>query len=207
MNKQIDKIFETLLEHNPNPVCELNYTNSYTFLVAILLSAQTTDKSVNKATESLFKNIDTPQSMISLGIEGLKEYIKSIGLYNNKAKYVMALSEDLIKNYNGEVPVDFSKLTKLAGVGRKTAKVFLNSLYNEPLIAVDTHVFRLANRLDIAVGRTVEIVERELDRNVPLKYKTKAGHLMVLHGRYVCTAKKPKCNECVIAKFCPSKIV
>ncbi|OPZ76180.1 MAG: Endonuclease III [Alphaproteobacteria bacterium ADurb.Bin438] len=204
MNEYINEIFLKLLENNPNPVCELDYVNDYTFLVAIVLSAQTTDKGVNKATQSLFQKVDNPYDMIALGEEGLKHYIKSIGLYNNKAKFIMNLSKDLIEKHNGKVPVDFEKLNKLQGVGRKTAKVFLNSAYDFPLIAVDTHVFRVSNRLKIAEGKNVETVEKNLEKNVPSKYKTKAGHLLVLHGRYVCLAKKPKCEECVLKGICPS---
>jgi len=206
MNKHINRIFSALLEHTPNPVCELEYTNDYTFLVAIVLSAQTTDKAVNKATAPLFAKVSSPSDMLKLGIDGLREYIKSIGLYNSKAKYIMDLSADLIAKHNGTVPRDFNELVKLKGVGRKTAKVFLNSRYNMPLIAVDTHVYRVAGRLDIAVGKDVAAVETELEKNVPLQYKTKASHLLVLHGRYVCTAKKPKCRECVVAAFCPSAV-
>ena len=206
MNKQINRIFSALLERNPNPACELEYINDYTFLVAIVLSAQTTDKAVNKATKPLFAKIKSPSDMLKLGNDGLKEYIKSIGLYNSKAEYIMRLSADLIAKHGGTVPKDFDELVKLKGVGRKTAKVFLNSKYNQPLIAVDTHVYRVAGRLGIAVGKTVAAVETELEKNVPLQYKTKASHLLVLHGRYICTAKKPKCHECVVASYCPSAV-
>jgi len=193
-----------LLERTPDPACELEYTNDYTFLVAIVLSAQTTDKAVNKATPPLFAKVSTPNEMLELGIDNLKEYIKSIGLYNSKAKYIMELSADLIAKHGGVVPRDFDELVKLKGVGRKTAKVFLNSRYGQPLIAVDTHVYRVAGRLGIAVGKNVAAVEAELEKNVPPQYKAKASHLLVLHGRYVCAAKKPKCGECVVAAYCPS---
>lgn len=200
--EQIEDFFARLEKSNPKPDIELNYYSNYTLLVATVLSAQSTDKGVNKATPALFKVADTPEKMIALGLEGLKEYIKTIGLYNNKAKNIIALSETLHNEYNGEVPNSRENLEKLSGVGRKTANVILNTAFKEPVFAVDTHVFRLGNRTGLALGKKPFDVEKELEKNVPDKYKLHAHHWLVLHGRYVCKAKKPNCKSCIVADLC-----
>ena len=196
----VKEFFARLKKSNPDPKCELDYQSPYTLLVAIVLSAQTTDKNVNKATPALFKVASTPAQMIALGEEKLKEYIRSIGLFNSKAKNIIALSKDLIEKYNGEIP-------QLAGVGRKTANVFLNTMYGAPTFGVDTHVLRLGNRIGFAKGKTPLDVEKALAKAVTgvipdedLKY---VSHWLVLHGRYVCTAKKPACETCLAADLCP----
>ena len=199
---EIIKIFE---QQNPNPQCELNFVNAYTLLVAVVLSAQSTDKGVNKATEKLFKIADTPQKMLKLGINRLKEHIKTIGLYNNKAKSIISLSQDLIEKFNGEVPHNRSALESLAGVGRKTANVVLNVWFNEPTIAVDTHVFRIAHRLGLSKGKTPLDVEKDLVSLLEPKYAKNANHWFVLFGRYVCKAQKPDCLNCPIRHLCTSK--
>ncbi len=198
----IVKIFEQL---NPNPQCELNFVNAYTLLVAVVLSAQSTDKGVNKATESLFKIADSPQKMLSLGIDGLKEHIKTIGLYNNKAKSIMSLSQDLVTKFNGQVPQNRQDLESLAGVGRKTANVVLNVWFNEPTIAVDTHVFRIAHRLDLSQGKTPNDVEQDLNNLLEPQYAKNANHWFVLFGRYTCKAQRPMCENCPIKHLCYSK--
>lgn len=198
----IVKIFEQL---NPHPQCELNFVNAYTLLVAVVLSAQSTDKGVNKATESLFKIADSPQKMLSLGIDGLKEHIKTIGLYNNKAKSIMSLSQDLVTKFNGQVPQNRQDLESLAGVGRKTANVVLNVWFNEPTIAVDTHVFRIAHRLDLSQGKTPNEVEQDLNNLLEPQYAKNANHWFVLFGRYTCKAQKPLCENCPIKHLCYSK--
>ena len=187
---EIMKIFDAI---NPNPQCELNFHNAYTLLVAVVLSAQTTDKGVNKATENLFKIADTPQKMLDLGIDKLKQHIKSIGLYNNNAKYIMLLSQDLINRFNGEVPNNREALESLAGVGRKTANVVLNVWFDLPALAVDTHVMRLSHRLDFSQGKTPLAVERDLLKILPEEYVKKANHWLVLFGRYTCKAQRPDC--------------
>lgn len=203
----VKEFFARLKKLNPDPQCELDYKTPYTLLVAIVLSAQTTDKNVNKATPALFKAASTPEAMIELGEEKLKDYIRSIGLFNNKAKSIIALSNDLIEKYNGEIPKDVGELQKLPGVGRKTANVFLNTMYGLPTFGVDTHVLRLGNRIGIAPGKTPLEVEKNLSKAVTgvvpdedLKY---ISHWLVLHGRYICTAKKTKCDECPVADLCP----
>lgn len=203
---QIKEFFARLKERNPDPTCELSFASDYTLLVAIVLSAQTTDKNVNKATPALFKAADTPEKMLALGEENLKKYIRSIGLFNNKAKSIMALSKDLVEKYNGKVPSDFETLQTLAGVGRKTANVFLNTFYGQPTFGVDTHVLRLGNRIGLAPGKTPLEVEKALKKDVTgvipdedLKY---VSHWLVLHGRYICTAKKPQCDHCPVADLC-----
>ena len=173
-------------------------------MVAIILSAQATDKGVNKATADLFKRIQTPKQMLDLGAEGLKNYVKTLNYYNNKTKSIMAMSQVLLEKYNGVFPNDFEELQKLPGVGRKTANVFLNVAHNAPLIAVDTHVFRLSNRLDLAKGKTPLDVELLLKKKVPDKYKPVAQHLLVLFGRYICKAVKPDCENCPVADLCES---
>ena len=199
--------FARLKEKNPKPKCELNYDSPYSLLAAIVLSAQTTDKNVNKVTPELFKSAPTPEKMLELGEENVKKIIRSIGLFNSKAKNIIALSRDLVEKYGGVIPADFDELQKLAGVGRKTANVFLNIYYGAPTFGVDTHVFRLGNRTGIAVGKTPLEVEKNLEKAVKgvvpdedLKY---VSHWLVLHGRYVCTAKKPDCAACPAADLCP----
>lgn len=199
---QIMEVFDRL---NPNPQCELNFHNAYTLLVAVVLSAQTTDKGVNRATEGLFKLADTPQKMLALGEEKLKSYIKTIGLYNNKAKNIMLLSRELAEKYNGEVPHDRQALESLAGVGRKTANVVLNVWFGEAALAVDTHVMRLAHRLDFSQGKTPSEVEKDLMAVLPEEYVKKANHWLVLFGRYICKAQKPECEKCPISGFCHSE--
>ncbi len=199
MHKDIDQIFAILAKQNPSPKTELNYVNDFTLLVAIVLSAQSTDIGVNKATEPLFKLVKSPKDVISLGIEGLKSYIKSLGLYNSKAKNVMALSAMLL---NKEIPTDLKELEKLPGVGSKTARVFLNCAHQVPVIAVDTHVFRVSKRIGIANAKDAKGVEIELNKIVPDKWKLHAHHWLILHGRYICKARKPDCENCCVRKFC-----
>jgi len=187
---------------NPDPKSELHWHNPYTLLVAVVLSAQATDKGVNKATEKLFKVADTPQKMLELGEEALRDYIKTIGLYRTKAKHVIALSRILVEKYNGQVPRDRKALEALPGVGRKTANVVLNVAFGEPTIAVDTHIFRVANRTGLAIGKTPLAVEKILNEVIPENYKTHAHHWLVLHGRYVCKARKPDCEACIICDLC-----
>ena len=202
---EILQILQIFNEKDPNPRCELDYTNAYTLLVAVLLSAQSTDKGVNKATKELFKIADTPQKMLNLGIDKLKEYIKTIGLYNNKAKNILALSEDIIKYHNGEVPQNREDLEKLAGIGRKTANVVLNVWFNQPTIAVDTHVMRISKRLDLTDGKTPLDIEKDLNNILPDNFKKNANHWLVLFGRYICKAQKPDCSICPISTYCYSK--
>lgn len=205
----IKEIFARLKKENPDPKCELDFQSAYTLLVAIILSAQTTDKNVNKVTPALFKVASTPAEMVALGEEKLKGYIRSIGLFNGKAKNIVAMSKDLIENYNGEIPKDVDKLQQLAGVGRKTANVFLNTMYGAATFGVDTHVLRLGNRIGLAPGKNPLAVEKALERAVtgviPDEDLKNVSHWLVLHGRYVCTAKKPACDKCRIADLC-SKI-
>lgn len=207
MRKQSEvlKIMEIFERENPNPQCELNYKNAYTLLVAVILSAQSTDKGVNKATEKLFEVADTPQKMLDLGEEGLKTYIRTIGLYNNKAKNILLMSKDLVDKYSGEVPSDRECLENLAGVGRKTANVLLNVWFNQPTLAVDTHVMRISNRLDFSKGKTPLAIEMDLLKILPERYVIKANHWMVLFGRYICKAQKPLCEKCPIKEYCTSK--
>ena len=201
---EILEIMEIFNQRDPNPKCELNYTNAYTLLVAVVLSAQSTDKGVNKATEELFRIVDTPQKMLSLGLEKLKTYIKTIGLYNNKAKNIIALSEELVKNHQGIVPEDRNILETLPGVGRKTANVVLNVWFNQPTLAVDTHVMRISHRLNLSDGKTPLKVEEDLLKVLPQNYVKNANHWLVLFGRYICKAQKPDCANCPIQKFCHS---
>ncbi len=209
--ENVRAFFARLKEKNPEPKCELNYDSPYSLLVAIVLSAQTTDKNVNKVTPELFKSAPTPEKMLELGEENVKKIIRSIGLFNSKAKNIIALSRDLVEKYGGTIPADFDELQKLAGVGRKTANVFLNTYYSAPTFGVDTHVFRLGNRTGIAEGKTPLEVEKNLEKAVKgvvpdddLKY---VSHWLVLHGRYVCTAKKPDCAVCPVAGLCPKNDV
>lgn len=203
----IKEFFARLKKADPEPKCELNFDSPYTLLVAIVLSAQTTDKNVNKATPALFKAAPSPEKMLALGEEKIKEYIRSIGLFNSKAKNIIALSKDLIEKYNGEIPKDVDELQKLAGVGRKTANVFLNTMYGMPTFGVDTHVLRLGNRIGIAPGKTPLEVEKNLAKAVipviPDDDLKHVSHWLVLHGRYICTAKKPLCGQCPVADLCP----
>lgn len=203
--KEILKILDVFKAQDPNPPTELEYTNAFTLLTAIVLSAQSTDKGVNKATKELFKIADTPQKILDLGLEGLKGYIKTIGLFNNKAKNIMAMSQILVEKYNGEVPHERLSLEALPGVGRKTANVLLNVWWNEPTIAVDTHVLRVTERLEMCDGRTPLAVEAEMEKILPDEYKRHFNHWLVLFGRYICKAQKPDCKNCPIADFCKSK--
>ena len=199
------EIMEIFKKDNPNPECELVYKNAYTLLVAVLLSAQSTDKGVNRATEKLFEVADSPKKMLELGEEKLKSYIKTIGLYNNKAKNIMKLSADLCEKYGGEVPLEHEKLQELAGVGRKTASVVLNVWCGASTIAVDTHVFRVSHRLGLSDGKTPLEVEKDLAKNIPAEYHKNLNHWFVLFGRYVCKAKNPDCKNCKLQKYCTEK--
>ena len=203
--KDIFKIFERFSKLNPSPKGELNFTSPYTLLVAVVCSAQSTDKSVNLATRKLFKLANTPEKMIALGKEKIMKQIKTIGLYRNKAKNIINLSEIILRKYNGVVPRNFEQLNDLPGVGRKTANVVLNIAFKVPTIAVDTHVFRVSNRTRIAIGKNVEEVELILNKRVPKKFLVHAHHWLILHGRYVCKARMPLCNNCAISDLCPSK--
>ncbi|WP_090705726.1 MULTISPECIES: endonuclease III [unclassified Beijerinckia] len=200
----IHKIFERLHDANPEPKGELDYVNVYTLLVAVVLSAQATDVGVNRATRGLFAVADTPQKMLDLGEEKVRDYIKTIGLYRNKAKNVILLSQQLIDHHGGEVPRTREELETLAGVGRKTANVVLNIAWGEETIAVDTHLFRLSNRLRLAPGKTPLEVELGLEKVVPKEFRRHAHHWLILHGRYICKAIRPECEKCVVADLCTS---
>jgi endonuclease-3 len=200
--KEAETFFSLLQAQCPEPKTELLYRNPYTLLVAVVLSAQATDKGVNKATEKLFKSIDTPAKMVVLGEPGLIEHIKTIGLYRNKAKNVIALSEALIAQHKGQVPKDREALEALPGVGRKTASVVLNVAFGEPTIAVDTHIFRVSNRTGLAPGKNPREVEDGLEKIVPPAYRLHAHHWLILHGRYVCVARTPKCPDCIVRDLC-----
>jgi endonuclease-3 len=199
----IESIFARLAALDPEPATELEHGNVYTLLVAVVLSAQATDAGVNKATKTLFRKADTPVKMVAFGEEALREAIKTIGLYRNKAKNVIALSKALIEQHGGEVPHSREALEALPGVGRKTANVVLNVAFGEETIAVDTHIFRVANRLQLAPGATPFEVEQGLEKVVPARYKRHAHHWLILHGRYICVARTPKCPICPIADLCP----
>ena len=199
---QIEAFFARLQQQNPNPRGELDYINPYTLLVAVVLSAQATDASVNKATAPLFKLADTPEKMLKLGEARLKGFIKTIGLFNTKAKNVMRLSEILLQEHGGKVPADREILQTLPGVGRKTANVVLNIAFGEPTMAVDTHIFRLGNRTGLAPGKTPREVEDRLVATVPAAYMRHAHHWLILHGRYVCKARSPDCPMCVVRDLC-----
>lgn len=203
--QKVKEFFARLQAQNPEPKGELEYTNPYTLLVAVVLSAQATDTGVNKATRALFKAVSTPQQMLDLGEAGLKRHIKTIGLFNTKAKNVIELSRILVEQYGGEIPRSREELVKLPGVGRKTANVVLNIAFGEPTIAVDTHLFRLGNRTGLAPGKTVEAVEDKLLKVVPKEYLRHAHHWLILHGRYVCKARKPECPTCVVRDLCAYK--
>lgn len=206
MNKQkLHKIFEILQKNNPSPTTELIYNSTFELLIAVILSAQATDISVNKATEKLFKTANTPKKIFELGLDRLKEYVKSIGLFNSKASNIIKTCEILINKYNSKVPNTRVDLESLPGVGRKTANVILNTAFGEPTIAVDTHIFRLSNRLNIAKGKTPIEVENKLLKVIPDEFKKNAHHWLILHGRYICAAKNPKCSNCVIKDLCEYK--
>jgi endonuclease-3 len=199
------QIFERLREHIERPRSELEYRSHFELLIAVLLSAQATDVSVNKATARLYPVANTPEAMLALGEEGIREYIKTIGLYNAKAKNIIATCKILIEQYGSEVPEDRAALESLPGVGRKTANVILNVAFGQPTIAVDTHIFRVSNRTRLAPGRNVLEVEKKLLRFVPEEFKLDAHHYLILHGRYTCVARKPRCGSCVIADLCEYK--
>lgn len=203
MNKQTRlEIFDRLAAAIPEPTTELNYTTPFELLIAVVLSAQATDKGVNKATEKLFAVANTPEALLRLGEDGLKAYIKTIGLFNSKAANIIKLCEALIKHHQGQVPQTREALEALAGVGRKTANVILNTAFGHETIAVDTHIFRVSNRTGVAPGKNVVEVEKKLDKYVPKQHKKDAHHLLILHGRYVCQARKPRCAECCIVDLC-----
>ena len=206
MNKaQIFDFFSRLAEANPAPVTELEYGNDYQLLVAVVLSAQATDVGVNKATRALFRDVQTPQQMVDLGEDALKQHIKTIGLFNGKAKNVIALSEILVRDFGGEVPQDRDTLTTLPGVGRKTANVVVNTAFGQEACAVDTHIFRVGNRTGLAPGKTVLAVELKLEKRVPAPFRRDAHHWLILHGRYVCKARRPECWRCIVADLCRFK--
>jgi endonuclease III len=202
---EIETMFSRFRSMNPEPKSELQSVNAFTFLVAVVLSAQTTDEGVNRATGPLFAVADTPEKMFALGEDTVRDYIKTIGLFRAKAKNVVALSEQLIRLHNSEVPHDRDALEALPGVGRKTANVILNSIFGELTIAVDTHLFRLGNRLGLAPGKTVVDVEKKLLKRIPPEYLRHAHHWLILHGRYICKARKPECWRCAVADLCPYK--
>lgn len=199
---RIEELFARLAAANPEPRSELEYVNVYTLLVAVVLSAQATDAGVNKATRALFARVQTPQQMLDLGLDGLKAHIKTIGLFNTKAKNVIALSEILVRQHGGAVPRDRAALEALPGVGRKTANVVLNIAFGEETCAVDTHIFRVANRLGLAPGKTPLAVELALEKVLPKAYRRHAHHWLILHGRYICKARAPACPVCPIADLC-----
>ena len=201
----IDQFYARLAEKTPEPKGELDYVNPYTLLVAVVLSAQATDIGVNKATGPLFKKADTPEKMVKLGEGKLKDFIKTIGLFNTKAKNVIKLSQMLIANHNSQVPEDRDALEALPGVGRKTANVVLNIAFGHPTIAVDTHLFRIGNRTGLAPGKTPLEVEKGLEKRTPEKWRRHAHHWLILHGRYVCKARKPDCPACVVRELCGFK--
>jgi endonuclease-3 len=199
------EIFERLRAGNPHPTTELEYGNPFQLLIAVILSAQSTDVGVNKATRSLFRKVKTPAAMLKLGEDGLREYIKTIGLFNTKAKNIIKACALIVERYHGEVPEDRAALEALPGVGRKTANVVLNTAFGQPTIAVDTHIFRVANRTGIAPGKTVLEVEQRLLRLVPEEFRKDAHHWLILHGRYTCIARKPRCGSCTISDLCEYK--
>jgi len=200
--QQVNEIFKRFKKANPHPKTELQYRNHFELLIAVILSAQATDKGVNKATPALFAVANTPEKVLALGEEGLQSYIKSIGLYKTKAKNIIKTCALLVEKYRGQVPDNREALESLPGVGRKTANVILNTAFGELTIAVDTHIFRVANRVGLAHGKTVGMVEKQLLEVIPKKYLQDAHHWLVLHGRYICVARKPKCEECLIADLC-----
>lgn len=201
----VEAFFTRLRAQNPEPQSELNWTNPYTLTVAVALSAQATDVGVNRATEKLFRLVDTPEKMLALGLDGLKQHIKTIGLYNTKAKNVIALSQLLVDEFASQVPRDRASLERLPGVGRKTANVVLNVCWGEPTMAVDTHIFRVSNRTGLAPGKTPLAVEQGLMKAVPGEFMVHAHHWLILHGRYVCKARKPECAKCIVSDLCRFK--
>lgn len=207
MTSQLDEstrreVFRRLREENPHPTTELNYSTPFELLVAVLLSAQSTDRGVNQATERLFAAANTPEAILELGEEGVREHIRTLGLYNSKASNLVAACRILVEEHGGEVPAERASLERLPGVGRKTANVILNTAFGQPTVAVDTHIYRVANRTGLAPGRNVREVEDGLVANTPPEYLQNAHHWLILHGRYVCTARRPKCGECVIVDLC-----
>lgn len=198
----IYELFHRLAENNPEPETELNYVNPYTLLVAVALSAQATDIGVNKATKALFERVTTPEEMLALGEQGLKEHIKTIGLFNTKAKNVIKAAQMLVAEHGGEVPRNREALERLPGVGRKTANVVLNEAFGEHTIAVDTHIFRVSNRTGLARGKTPLAVEQKLEKVTPADFKRHAHHWILLHGRYICKARTPECWRCSVTEFC-----
>ncbi len=206
MNKnKRSEIFQKLKAQNPKPTTELEYANPFELLIAVVLSAQATDVGVNKATKKLFPVANTPEAIVELGSEGLKQYIRTIGLYNTKAEYILKMCKLLMDEFDSQVPADRSSLEKLPGVGRKTANVILNTAFGQPTIAVDTHIFRVSNRTGIAPGKDVREVEDKLIKFVPDEYIQDAHHWLILHGRYTCVARKPRCGSCVIYELCEFK--
>ena len=199
----IYEIFTRFREAEAEPKGELHHVNAYTLVVAVALSAQATDAGVNKATAKLFEIADTPEKMLALGLEGVTEHIKTIGLFRNKAKNVMKMSQILVDDFGGEVPSSRAALQSLPGVGRKTANVVLNMWWGQPAQAVDTHIFRVGNRTRIAPGKDVDVVERAVEDNIPAEFQLHAHHWLILHGRYICVARKPKCGACLIRDLCP----
>ena len=206
MNKEKRiEILKRLRAANPHPTTELNFSSPFELLIAVILSAQATDKGVNKATDKLFPVANTPKAILALGVDGLKEYIKTIGLFNSKAENIIKTCRDLIEKHNGEVPEDREALEALAGVGRKTANVVLNTAFGHPTIAVDTHIFRVCNRTGFAPGKDVVKVEEKLIKVVPAEFKVDVHHWLILHGRYTCVARKPRCGACMIEDLCEYK--
>jgi len=203
--KKRSEIFQKLKAQNPKPTTELEYSNPFELLIAVVLSAQATDVGVNKATKKLFLVANTPEAIAALGAEGLKKYIRTIGLYNTKAENILKACKLLIDEFDSQVPADRELLEKLPGVGRKTANVILNTAFGQPTIAVDTHIFRVSNRTGIATGKNVRVVEDKLIKFVPDEYKQDAHHWLILHGRYTCLARKPRCGSCVIYELCEFK--
>jgi endonuclease III len=204
-SKKRYEIFERLQEHIPEPTTELVYQSTFELLIAVVLSAQSTDKGVNKATAKLFPIANTPKKILALGLDGLKTYVKTIGLYNTKAKNILKLCELLIEKHKSQVPETREALEALPGVGRKTANVMLNTAFGQPTIAVDTHIFRVSNRTGVAPGKNVLEVEKKLMKFVPKEFMQDAHHLLILHGRYTCIARKPRCSSCVIEDLCEYK--
>lgn len=202
LSRRASAIFRRLSAANPDPKTELAYQNPYQLLVAVTLSAQATDVSVNKATQALFRKVRNPAAMLALGEAGLREHIKTIGLFNAKARHVIEAAQILVEHHGGEVPRDRASLEALPGVGRKTANVVLNVAFGEPTLAVDTHIFRVANRLGLAVGRTPRAVEDGLQAVIPQRYRQHAHHWLILHGRYTCIARRPRCASCSVARWC-----
>ena len=200
--KKVDELFHRFTQKNPHPKIELNYINNYTLVIAVVLSAQSTDIGVNKVTSQLFRLADSPITMLNMGEKALKEKIRSLGLYNSKAKNIIALSQKLLDDQYEDIPCDFEYLISLPGVGRKSANVVLNSAFKKPTIGVDTHVFRVSNRIGLTKANNVLQTEKQLTKIIPSKFKLYAHHWLVLHGRYICKARKPLCNQCCISDLC-----